>query len=234
MSHEVLHSARSLVIAITAVGATVAQESLIGTFRPGVYNTGTSAGNYAYRLDIDVEDHLQVDLNPTMGTARVHGSFIGALEDRPGNLLGNGVASLDLEFTGLEISPSLGAPGNPIRAIGIEGVSSSLGTLDLDFDWSDPAHADSTIALPVYGGFANVNANHADFGDIAGTRFNFLLREDGNFDIWVKSVDGYSFEFQGEDSKMHGDIHAYLNVPEPGSATMALLVGTFCLMVRRR
>jgi hypothetical protein len=202
----------------SAVATTLDLDFSAGTFHPRYYQAGSNAGAYTYASWFDLSD-LTVSLNTDTGVANVAGDFSGDLKDRAGNVIGTSVASLDLTFSGLTINPDVGDPNNPIYALGVEGTSTSSGEYFFQLDFANGRREAET--LDVFGGFALVGANHATFGDIAGTSFNFMLRENGGFDIWVKSLMGKTFTLSHEPFNLHGDIHGKTAVPEP--ATMLLL-----------
>ncbi len=189
-----------------------------GTFGPRFYEEGTVASDYTYRALFDLSD-LTLTLDKDTGIGILDGDFTGDLQDRDGNVIGSSVASLDLTFTGLEIYPDVGDPNNPILALGREGTSTSSGEFFFQFDFNTGNPEAET--LDVFGGFAQPGANHRSFGDLAGESFNFILRENGKFDVWVKSLAGKNFTLSNEPFNLHGDIHGNTEVPEP--ATMLLL-----------
>jgi hypothetical protein len=214
-----LSSVAALVVPCSsAVATTLELEFDSGDFGPRFYAPATTASNYTYLTLFDLSD-LKVTLDTDTGTAVVDGDFSGNITDRAGNILGTSVAELDLTFTGLTINPDVGDPNNPIYALGVEGTSTSSGEYYFELNFANGRREAET--LDIFGGFANPGPNHGSFGDIAGMSFNFMLRENGGFDIWVKTLMGQTFTLSNEPFNLHGDIHGHTEVPEP--ATMLLL-----------
>lgn len=210
--------ATALVPVAPAVANTIEVGFTDGAFAPRYYEEGTVASDYTYKTVYDLSD-LTLTLNTDTGVANLEGDFSGDLLDANDDVIGTSVASLDLTFMGLEINPSVGDPNNPILALGREGTSTSSGELFFQFDFTTGNPEAET--LDVFGGFAQPGPNHRSFADLAGESFNFILRENGKFDVWVKSLAGQNFTLSHDPFNLHGDIHGNTEVPEP--ATMLLL-----------
>ena len=209
-----LAGASTLLVVSSAAAVPYTVDFSDGSMYPRFYRPNLNASQYSFKTNYDLSG-LTLTYDTTEGTASVQGTYKGAITSRNGTVYGSSTASIDLRFDGLTINPDAGR--GDILMLGVEGTSTSSGTYSFDLSFNDGRRETQTI--DVFGGFARVGAADPRYGDLAGIPFNLILRENGQFDIWVKSVE--NFTLNNGVHALHGDIHGTAEVPEP--ATMLLL-----------
>ena len=201
-----------------------------GDFKPVFYGKGHKPHNYLFYLDFDLSG-LSVSLDTHSGAASVEGSFTGDIVSRWGHNWGEATANLDLDFYDLETDPAFGPRRGEVVAIGLEGESTSAGTLDLALDFR--FFHDQDLDIDVFGGFLPPR-RHSFFHPFS---INFLIVEKNGkhtLDFWVKS-DGH-FHIGHHPYKLYGDVIGHSKkpptaIPEPGSL---VLLGCALLGMQRR
>ncbi len=192
-----------------------------GAFRPKIIQDGESKNNFDFVSRFDLSD-LTLSVDEVAQTAHLTGLFEGDLVKQQGGqkqkkkVVGSARGELDLLFEGLDFSQDLGKTKNPVLAIGLKGESTSSGTFSFVLERDGKRALNESI--DIFGGFASPDPDNKKYRDIvANAPFNFVLRESGAFDIWVKSLPGETFDLFDKPLRLHGDLHGTAQVPEPAS-----------------
>ena len=220
-------------VAQTAVAAPVQYSNWSGDFKPKFFPNDLNEDFTEFVLDFDLSG-LVVTLDQMTGEANLSGDFMGNILDPNDSIIGTSTASLNLDFFGLDTPPATQPPGRNIVAVGVEGSSTSAGSLAFALNFNNaPLEAEN---IDVFGGFLNPSPTNGQFGFLAGTAFNFLLQQVGSelvIDVWVKSSKDQPFTISNDPFRITGDIHGKTEIPEPGSMLL-LGSGLLGVMARRR